>query len=96
MSNEAKHTPGPLGLVGSEQFGYAIETGAGVVLADNVRGIGNARLFASAPDLQAALEQAIARVRLANAEGNPILSAWLPEAEAAIAKAKGERASVQA
>ena len=29
-------------------------------------------------------------IKLANAEGNPILSAWLPGAKAAIAKAKGD------
>lgn len=30
------------------------------------------------------LRQAIARVKLANAEGDPILSAWLPSAEEAL------------
>lgn len=36
-----------------------------------------------------ALEQAVARVEIANAEGDHILSAWLPEAKAAIAAARG-------
>lgn len=32
-------------------------------------------------DLARCLQHAVERVRIANAEGNPILSAWLPEAE---------------
>lgn len=40
------------------------------------------------------LRAAIARVQLANEEGNPILSAWLPDARAAIAAA--EAAGIQA
>lgn len=47
-------------------------------------------LMAAAPDLLHELESAVARIELANAEGNPILSAWLPSARAAIAAAKGE------
>ena len=35
-------------------------------------------------DIGATLEQAIRRVEIANAEGNPILSAWLPDARAAV------------
>jgi hypothetical protein len=50
----------------------------------------NARLIASAPDLVDLLEAAIARVQLANEEGNPILSAWLPDALSTLRKAKGE------
>jgi hypothetical protein len=49
----------------------------------------NARLIAAAPDLLSALEAAVARVQIANEEGDPILSAWLPDALSAIAKAKG-------
>ena len=39
-----------------------------------------------AAELRDVLELAVSRVELANAEGNPILSAWLPEAKAALAK----------
>lgn len=39
-------------------------------------------------ELLEALKFAAARVRLANAEGDPILSAWLPGADATIAKAE--------
>ena len=35
------------------------------------------------------LKQAIARVEMENAEGNPILSAWLADARSAIAEAEG-------
>lgn len=41
--------------------------------------------------MREALEQAIARVELANREGHPILSAWLPDARAALALAKGDQ-----
>ena len=49
----------------------------------------NANLIAAAPDLLEALEAAVARVQIANEEGDNILSAWLPDAISAIAKAKG-------
>jgi len=51
----------------------------------------NAALFAAAPDLLDVLQAAMARIELANAEGDPILSAWIPEARAAVARALGER-----
>lgn len=44
----------------------------------------------AAPELLTLLEFAAARVTLANEEGDPILLAWLPEARAAIAKARGD------
>lgn len=52
--------------------------------------IANARLIASAPDLLDLLESAVARVQIANEEGNPILSAWLNDALSTLRKAKGE------
>lgn len=48
----------------------------------------DARLMAAAPDLLGLLAEAVARVEIANAEGDPILSAWLPYARAAVDKAK--------
>jgi hypothetical protein len=50
----------------------------------------NARLIAAAPDLLDLLEAAVTRVQIANEEGNPILSAWLPDALSTLRKAKGE------
>lgn len=41
--------------------------------------------------MKKALEQAIARIEVANQEGNPIMSAWLPDAKAALALAKGDQ-----
>ena len=41
-------------------------------------------------DLLRELRYAVARMELANAEGDQILSAWLPEARAAIATAAGK------
>ena len=49
-----------------------------------------AHLIAASPDLLDLLESAVARVQLANEDGNPILSAWLPEALSTLRKAKGE------
>jgi len=43
----------------------------------------------AAPELLEAHKFAVARVRLANDEGNSILSAWLPNAQATISKADG-------
>jgi hypothetical protein len=40
--------------------------------------------------MREALAAAVARVELANAEGNPILSAWLSDAKAALALANGK------
>jgi hypothetical protein len=48
------------------------------------------RLMAAAPDMLAALQFAVGRVELANAEGNPILSAWLTDARDTIARATGK------
>ena len=47
-----------------------------------------------APELLETLKLAVARVKLANDEGDPILSAWLPGALATIAKADGRAASL--
>ena len=44
-----------------------------------------AQVFAAAPRLMLELQMAVARVELANAEGNPILSAWLTGAKSALA-----------
>jgi hypothetical protein len=48
-----------------------------------------AHLIAAAPDLLDLLEAAVARVQIANEEGSPILSAWLPDALSTLRKAKG-------
>lgn len=71
------------------------------VLSDKVNAGGNfyvaqcnvfadAVLIATAPELLDLLKSAIARVELANAEGNNILSAWLPDAKAIVTKIEGE------
>ena len=41
------------------------------------------------PELVEALRGAVARVELANGEGDPILSAWLPDAKALLARLEG-------
>lgn len=43
----------------------------------------------SAEEMLELLKAAVARVEVANQEGDPILSAWVPGAKAAIAKAEG-------
>jgi len=48
----------------------------------------DAELIAMVPDLIETLKVAIFRVRLAREEGDTILKAWLPEAEALLAKAE--------
>jgi hypothetical protein len=49
----------------------------------------NARLMVAAPNLYDLLKAAALRVQLANREGDPILSAWLPDALAEIARVEG-------
>ena len=49
-------------------------------------------LHAAAGQMRDLLAAAVARVGLENKEGNPILSAWLPEAEALLAKIRGPSA----
>ena len=65
-------------------------TGTGQFSDIGRENLANANLISAAPDLLSALEAAVARVQIANEEGDPILSAWLPDALSAIAKAKGE------
>jgi hypothetical protein len=50
----------------------------------------DAPLLAAAPLLLASVTFAVARIELANNEGNSILSAWLPDARVAIADATKE------
>lgn len=82
--------------VGPERGGVAVcdvtvANGIGVVTPETREAAtSNARLIAAAPDMYDALIQAVKRIELANAEGDPILSAWLPTARAALAKGKGE------
>ena len=52
-------------------------------------GAADALLIAAAPDLLQLLQAAVARIELEIQEGGSILSAWLPDARAAIAKATG-------
>lgn len=89
------HTPGPwhIGIrPGPIVYGQQGEQVANLRLpmvgADENRA--NARLIAAAPELMELLETAVLRIAMANAEGVPILSAWLPEAQAAIARARGQ------
>ena len=63
-------------------------------VAQHHGGVGkaNAHLIAAGPELLEMLEIAVARIELANAESDPILSAWLPDARAVITKAEGRLA----
>jgi hypothetical protein len=94
---EQKHTPLPWEFVLSNS-GPAIisgEIGRHTIICSGLSGNrANGHLIVTAvnshAELVAALEAAVARIQLANAEapGNSILSAWLPQAHAALAKAK--------
>jgi hypothetical protein len=71
-------------------FGYIIDPAVSGAYRSMAETHANARLIAAAPELLAVLEMAVLRVELANSDGNPILSAWLLDARAAIAKATSE------
>lgn len=81
------HTPGP--WKHDPTWGI-IKHGKSEICALHSGNIANAHLISAAPDLLDLLEAAVARVQLANEEGNPILSAWLPDALSTLRKAKGE------
>jgi len=81
-----KHTAGP--WTTEEKSGKVVwQYGEATLIGP--RWEANARLIAAAPDMYDLLKAAVARIELANAEGNNIMSAWLPDALAAIAKAEG-------
>jgi len=103
--NNAFHTPSPwkhanrgdydisgIGIFANNPAGmpYYVATAGFMGTADHRYAEANARLIASAPDLLDLLESAVARIQIANEEGNPILSAWLPDALSTLRKAKGE------
>lgn len=82
-----KHTPGPWGFMGTEQFGYAINHGPPGILADSIMSQANARLIAAAPDLLEALRALadVSRTYLAHMDADDIVT--LEQARAAIARA---------
>ena len=96
----SNHTPGPWRVAPQSDYagddinidastrGYV--ACAGKVGISNGEAEANARLIAAAPDLLDMLAAAAARIEVAAAEGNTILSAWLPDARAAIARARGD------
>lgn len=101
----SEHTPGPWRVTGGgrdmltvshhpgDGLGSHIARLADAWLCDEHGGSidANARLIAAAPDLLDALTALTRRVQLANAEGDPIASALIPDCLAAIAKATGEQ-----
>lgn len=90
--NTTQHTPGPWSYRAQNNGQFIVETPQkSICWLDRHYdpSESDAKLIAAAPELLLSLEQAVARVELANTDGNKILSAWLPEAKAAISKAKG-------
>ena len=88
------HTPGPwivYGAPGNVWAPFDQKNVANAYIADRDRETqsANARLIAEAPAMLAALREAVARVTLANSEGEPILSAWLPDAAAILSRIDG-------
>jgi hypothetical protein len=71
---------------GSEVFALSLDPRTNRIVIDKRPGTGDLQ-----GDLLDTLKAAVARIELANKEGNPILSAWLPDAKAIIAKAEKER-----
>ena len=76
-----------VGKTGNEQ-GLIIDEEAGRNIAVSYDGK-DAPLISAAPDMLRALREAVARVEIANSEGDEILSGWLKDARAAIAMAEG-------
>ena len=74
---------------GKDMAGCIAKAGSVISYFPTQSALRSAPLYAAAPDLLDLLDAAIARVQLANEEGNPILSAWLPDALSTLRKAKG-------
>lgn len=64
-----------------------IRDGSGLFVAECIAS--DAAAIVEAPAMLAALREAVARVTLANSEGSPILSAWLPDAAAILSRIDG-------
>lgn len=94
----SKHAPGTWSIQGQSVMSIDHGTQYEVARVHNEKfteeaNRANRVLIKSAPDLLDSLKAAVARVEIANAEGNPILSAWLPDAKALIAHADGATVS---
>lgn len=74
---------------GREMAGCIAKAGSVIAYFPTQSALRSAPLYASAFDLLEILKSAVARIEIANEEGDRILSAWLPDARAAIAKAEG-------
>jgi len=101
MNNTTLHTPSPWHLQKSESDFIIVHSDGenrshvaklfdSTLCEEHGNLYANARLIAAAPDLLDLLESAVARIKIANEEGNPILSAWLSDALSTLRKAKGE------
>jgi len=88
LNPKARFTIGSRNPNGFATYVCTIRTEKRLILDGNEEA--NAHLIASAPELLDLLESAVARVQIANEEGNPILSAWLPDALSTLRKAKGK------
>jgi hypothetical protein len=91
--NNALHTPAPWQV---SPYGNITSKSLTIAKVEQMPGNyesekqANAHLISAAPDLLDLLEAAVARVQIANEEGNPILSAWLPDSLSTLRKARGE------
>jgi len=93
------HTPTPIECRGfTDQYGYTLTDFNGVVFARVQHGNNGStaeenrdfviKAVNCHDELITHLEHAILRVEMAHADGDDILSAWLPRARAAIARAR--------
>jgi hypothetical protein len=76
---------------GKDMAGCIAKAGSVIAYFPTQSALRSAPLYASAFDLLEILKSAVARIEIANEEGDRILSAWLPDARAAIAKAEGNK-----
>jgi len=74
---------------GKNMAGCIAKAGSVIAYFPTQSALRSAPLYASAFDLLEILKSAVARIEIANEEGDRILSAWLPDARAAISKAEG-------
>lgn len=92
--SEGMHTPGPWHLVNGTQIRSAKHQIAKVWMMRGSEGVANARLIAAAPELLEALQDLKRELILSNVDPDYIESHFrksINKAEAAIAKASGDR-----
>ena len=86
-----QHTPGPWGLLGTQEHGYAIENTLGAIIADNIGREANARLIAQAPAMLEALKGCVGYFQYMAAQNSDLTpdNTWMEPIRAILRDVEG-------